>query len=84
MRFFRQGKALLNGLPNISMLNRGVIECLLRKPFLDLFWQDLMGFFNCLVTMDETWIHVYDQGTKEQSKDWRHGGSPCPKKFKIQ
>jgi hypothetical protein len=34
--------------------------------------------------MDETWIHMYDPETKEQSKGWRHNGSPCPKKFKTQ
>jgi hypothetical protein len=32
--------------------------------------------------MDETWIHIYDPETK--SKEWRHSGSPCPKKFKTQ
>jgi histone-lysine N-methyltransferase SETMAR len=34
--------------------------------------------------MDETWIHIYDPETKEQSKEWRHSGMPCPKKFKTQ
>jgi hypothetical protein len=27
---------------------------------------------------------VYDPETKEQSKEWRHGGSPHPRKFKTQ
>jgi hypothetical protein len=26
--------------------------------------RDPVEFFNCLVTMDETWIHVYDLETK--------------------
>jgi hypothetical protein len=34
--------------------------------------------------MDETWIHIYDPATKEQSKEWRPSGSPHPKKFKTQ
>jgi hypothetical protein len=34
--------------------------------------------------MDKTWIHIYDPGIKEQSKEWRHSGSLCPKKFKTQ
>jgi hypothetical protein len=34
--------------------------------------------------MDETWIHIYDPETKQQSKEWKHGGSPRPKKFKTQ
>jgi hypothetical protein len=34
--------------------------------------------------MDETWIHMYNSETKEQSKERRHSGSPRPKKFKTQ
>jgi hypothetical protein len=34
--------------------------------------------------MDETWIHISDPETKEQSKEWRHIDSLCPKKFKAQ
>jgi histone-lysine N-methyltransferase SETMAR len=37
-----------------------------------------------LVTMDETWLHHYDPQTKERSKEWRHSGSPRPKKFRVQ
>jgi len=32
-----------------------------------------------LVTMDETWLYHYDLETKQQSMEWRHSGSPCPK-----
>jgi hypothetical protein len=34
--------------------------------------------------MDETWIHIYDPETKEQSKEWWYDSSPHPKKFKTQ
>jgi hypothetical protein len=34
--------------------------------------------------MDETWIHIYDPETKEQSKEGRHSGSLQRKKFKAQ
>jgi hypothetical protein len=30
------------------------------------------------------WINLYDPETKEQSKEWRHSGSPCPKTFQTQ
>jgi hypothetical protein len=33
--------------------------------------------------MDETRINIYDPEMKEHSKEWRHSGSPCPKKFKT-
>jgi histone-lysine N-methyltransferase SETMAR len=43
-----------------------------------------MGFFNHLVTMNKTWIHIHYPETKERFKEWRHSGAPHPKKFKTQ
>jgi len=37
-----------------------------------------------LVTMDETWLYHYDPETKQQWMEWRHRGSPCPRKFQVQ
>jgi len=37
-----------------------------------------------LATMDETWLYHYDPETKQQSMEWRHSGSPHPKKFRVQ
>jgi len=34
--------------------------------------------------MDETWLYHYDPETKQQSMEWRHSGSPHPKKFRLQ
>jgi len=34
--------------------------------------------------MDETWLYHYDPETKQESLEWRHSGSPCPKKFQVQ
>jgi len=34
--------------------------------------------------MDETWLYHYDPETKQQSMEWRHCGSPRPKKFRVQ
>jgi hypothetical protein len=42
---------------------------LVSRSVLDRFWRDPLGFFNRLVTMDETWIHTYDPETKEQFKE---------------
>jgi hypothetical protein len=39
-----------------------------------------MGFFTRLVTADETWIHIYDPGTKEHSGEWRQW-FPSSKEF---
>jgi len=33
--------------------------------------------------MDETRLYHYDAETKQQSMEWRHSGSPRPKKFRV-
>ena len=35
---------------------------------------------DALVTCDESWINCYDPETKRQSSQWKHAGSPRPKK----
>ena len=35
---------------------------------------------DALVTCDESWIYCYDTETKRQSSQWKHAGSPRPKK----
>ena len=37
-----------------------------------------------LVTGDETWLHNWDLDTKKESMQWKHPGSPPPKKFRTQ
>jgi len=36
------------------------------------------------LTMDETWLYHYEPETKQHSMEWRHRGSPRPKKFRVQ
>ena len=36
--------------------------------------------FDALVTCNERWIYCYDPETKRQSSQWKHAGSPWPKK----
>ena len=35
---------------------------------------------DALVTCSEIWIYCYNPGTKRQSSQWKHAGSPRPKK----
>ena len=37
---------------------------------------------DALVTCDESWIYCYDPETKRQSSQWKHAGSPRPKKVR--
>ena len=45
-------------------------------------WSKWLSF----VTGDlgRTWLYHYDPETKQQSVEWRHSGSPRPKKFRVQ
>ena len=38
------------------------------------------ALLDALVTCDESWIYCYDSETKTQSSQWKHAGSPRPKK----
>ena len=40
------------------------------------------NFIEQVVTQDNTWVHHLDPESKMQSKQWKHPGSPHPKKFK--
>jgi hypothetical protein len=54
------------------------------KSILEHFRWNMVGFLALLVTMDKTWIHLYDPETKEQSKHSWHSDSSCPQKFQTQ
>jgi len=51
------------------------------EQLLEFFWCDPNDFLSQILTMDETWLYHYDPETKQQSMEWRHSGSPHPKKF---
>lgn len=59
-------------------------RCQSSEQHLEFFRRDPNDFLSRLVTMDETWLYHYDPETKQQSMEWRHSGSPRPKKFRVQ
>ena len=59
-------------------------RCQSSEQHLEFFLLDPNDFMSRLVTLDETWLYHYDPETKQQSMEWRHSGSPCPKKFRVQ
>jgi len=40
------------------------------------------NFLSGVITGDETWLYCYDPETKQQSSQWKHLSSPCPKKVR--
>jgi len=59
-------------------------RCQSSEQILEFFRRDPNDFRSRLVTIDETWLYHYDPETKQQSREWRHSGSPRPKKFRVQ
>ena len=57
------------------------VECCAR--FVHRFEREGEAFIRRIVTVDETWISLYEPETKEQSTMWKTQGSPSPKKFKV-
>jgi len=42
--------------------------------------RDDPNFISSIITSHETWVHVYDPETKQQSSQWTLSNSPRPKK----
>jgi len=59
-------------------------RCQSSEQLLEFFRRDPNDFLSRFVTMDETWLYHCDPETKQQSVEWRHSGSPRPKKFRVQ
>ena len=59
-------------------------RCQSSEQHLKFFRRDPNNFLSRLVTMEETWLYHYEPETKQQSMEWRHSGSPRPKKFPVQ
>ena len=46
--------------------------------FLENYHQGPTGFFGCIVTGDETWMHHYDAPGQKQAKTWKKPGEKTP------
>ena len=66
---------------------RQELEYTLLKPDCNSWWISKMqsGLFKLgKMPCDESWIYCYDRETKRQSSQWKHAGSPRPKKARQQ
>jgi len=53
------------------------------KSFLRCFDREGNDFLNSIITTDETWLHLHDPETKQQSAVWKRPGSPPPEKARA-
>ena len=63
-------------------MKKNRLEC--SQENLQLMNLDWEMFKRRIITGDETWIHYYDPESKLQSRQWKHLGSPSPRKFKVE
>ena len=54
----------------------------ISRFLLSRYEDDPDDLINQIVTQDETWVHHFNTESKMQSMQWKHSGSPPPKKFK--
>jgi len=76
-------KLSVKWVPKCPNADKKCQQCQLSEQLLEFFRHD-PNDPSRLVIMDETWLYHYDLETKQQSVEWWHSGSPCPKKFRVQ
>ena len=67
--------------PRVLREDQKEIRCHDSREMVGLIYSDPV-VLHALVTCDESWIYCYDQETKRQSSQWKHAGSPRPKKVR--
>ena len=72
-------KLLARWVPRLLTVDRKHTRRTLWRTNLNLFEEDPANFLKGFVTMDETWVHHFTTEAKQQSKQWKHLGSPSPK-----
>ena len=65
--------------PRVLRENQKEMRCHDSREMVKLINSD-PAVLDALVTCDESWIYCYDPETKRQSSQWKHAGSPRPKK----
>lgn len=53
------------------------------RDFLRKVEQEGDSFLDDIITMDETWLHMFDPESKAESSVWKHTNSPPPKKARV-
>ena len=67
--------------PRVLRENQKERRCHDSREMVELINSD-PAVLDALVTSDGSWIYCYDPETKRQSSQWKHVGSPRPKKTK--
>jgi histone-lysine N-methyltransferase SETMAR len=69
--------------PRMLTMDQKRTRVVTSEALLARFRHNPENFLARFVTMDETWVHHFDPETKRQSMEWKHKGSPPPRKFRV-
>ncbi|XP_011647659.1 histone-lysine N-methyltransferase SETMAR-like [Pogonomyrmex barbatus] len=69
--------------PRLLTVDQKRIRMNISKTLLERFKRNESDFLSRLITVDETWIHYFTSGTKEQSNRWTAKDEPALKKTNI-
>jgi histone-lysine N-methyltransferase SETMAR len=76
-------KVAARWVPKLLTADQKVVRRNMSRDNLRLFDSDPDDFVERFVTVDETWAHHYTPESKQQSMQWKHVGSPTPRKAKA-
>ena len=76
-------KVVARWVPRLLTEDQKKARVQMARQNLALYEADEDTFLARFVTMDETWVHHFDPESKRQSMEWKHPGSPTPKKPKL-
>ena len=76
-------KLLARWVPRLLTVDQKHTRCTLSRTNLNLLEEDPANFLKRFVTTDEIWVYHFTPEAKQQSKQWKHPGSPPPKKAKT-
>ena len=75
--FFKASTRLV---PRLLTLKQNIMRKHISQEILRLYEADPKDFFDPFVSQDETWIPHFGPECKSESCQWKHPGSPAPKK----
>lgn len=67
--------------PRILTLDMRQTRIKCSREMLDLSTD--LSFFDRIVTGDESWVHYYDPETPREAREWKHPGSPTPRRSRL-
>ena len=79
----RMQKICTKFIPRVLREDQKERHCHDSREMVELINSDL-AVLDALVTGNESWIYCYDPETKRQGSQWKHAGSPRPKKARQQ